>query len=108
MAEDVILAVATLAFSFLLVVFVTLGCVLATFFWAQRLSRSARAFVASGLAILIVLGPVVGVLTMDAEPSSALALLIGALVMFMITFPVAFLATRKLDRRKQDIGAIFE
>ena len=99
--------VVTLTLSLLLIVFVTLGSVLATFFWAAGLSTSARAFAASVLAILVVLGPVVGVVALD-EAMSPVAIAGAAVVMFVVTFPVAFFATRKLDRRKQDIAAIFE
>jgi hypothetical protein len=107
MAGEGIQVVLTLILSLVVIVFVTLGAVLALHFWAMRFSTSARAFAASALAILVLFGPVVGIVATE-EPMSSIAIVAGSVTMFVITFPVAFLATRKLDRRKQDIGAIFE
>lgn len=92
------------------IVFVTLGCVLLTWFWARRLSVMFRALVATGAGALLLLVPLIVI--GDAGDEAMVILLGGAAMIGIIAFPVAFLATRKLERQflahSQDIGAIFD
>lgn len=98
-------------FGLLLVVFMTLGSVLIIYFFAAHLTTSTRSLLSSALATLVMLGPAFIISSYDGS-ASTIGFVAGAAVMVAIAFPVAFLATRKLDRRKQrtdpNIGAVFE
>lgn len=99
-------SILAIAFAALLIVFVTLGCVLLLFFFAARFPTGTRAVFASGLGAVVLLGPVMAISGMEGDDW---AVFFGLMVLTAaIGFPVAFLATRKLDRRKNDIAGIFD
>jgi len=105
MAEDVPI----LLFMAVIIVFVTLGCVLLAFFWLRRLSVSLRALFATVFGAAVLLLPLALV---SDEADTILVLVGGLMIISVVGFPVAFLATRKLDRRtrelKSDIASVFE
>jgi hypothetical protein len=106
MAGAIGVAVA-LAFGAILITFMTLGGVLLAHFWLRHLSASLRALFATGVAAVMLVFPAL-ILSGDA----GFGPLILAFVLFAIMgFPVAFLATRKLDRdarERADMSSVFE
>jgi hypothetical protein len=99
--------VVALAFGAILITFMSLGGVLLAHFWLRHLSVSLRALVATGVAAIVLVLPAL-ILSGDATFGPLMA----AIVVFsIIGFPVAFLATRKLDRHERDragISSVFE
>jgi hypothetical protein len=100
----------TFVFMALLIAFTTLGCVLLSFFWLRHLSRAARALLVTAGGALVLLVPVCLIGGVGAE--AVWVLLGGSLGYAVIGYPIAFLATRKLDRLvsgiSRDIGSVFE
>jgi hypothetical protein len=102
MDEDILAVVIFTA----LIIMATLGCVLLCYFFARRRSVFTRALLAIAVADSFFLLPV-AVLGREAD---IWVFVFGAAVTSLIGFPVAFLATRKLDRITQgsDLGSVFE
>jgi hypothetical protein len=106
MDDDTLTAIVALLLATLVIVFVTLGCVLLAFFWARRLSVTQRALLATAIADIVLVVPF-SILAAEG----LLPLMGGIAVVGVLGFPAAFLATRKLDRRKraeEGVAAVFE
>ena len=99
-----------LLFAALLVVFVTLGCVLLTSFWFRRWSVTMRSLIAAFGGAFAMFVPIV---LMEEARGEVWSLITGLVAIFgVIGFPVALLATRKVERQhrdlKADLGSVFE
>jgi hypothetical protein len=101
-------AIVALIFFAVVLVFVTLGCVLLAHFWLRRIGGTPRALLSSGISILIFLVPMAAV---EGTGESWFVLPVVAVMLAILAFPTAFLATRKLDREirnKEDVAAVFD
>jgi len=101
-------AIVALVFFGVVLVFVTLGCVLLAHFWMQRLAETPRALLSSGVSILIFLIPMAAV---EGTGESWFILPVVTVMLAILAFPTAFLATRKLgrdQRDKEDVATIFD
>ena len=106
MDDGTVETILMILFTLAVIVFVTLGAVLLTFFLLRRIPKTQRALLATVL-VDVVLGVPITLLS-----GEGVVVLVGLSVMVgVVGFPTAFLATRKLDRIKQageSVAAVFE
>jgi hypothetical protein len=104
-------AIVAVIFGLLLIGFMTLGSVLVVYFAASRLSMSTRALLAAALSALVMLGPAFIIGGYEAG-ASFVAFAAAAAFLIVMALPIAYLGTRKLDRRlrefEPDIASVFE